>query len=86
MALSGSGGIRQHGESLVTFDRDSVWPIFASRRRRRVFEPQQRGSGAVVQILGKLYFFELIENLRRILLDYAQKRTGRANANFNAAC
>jgi hypothetical protein len=52
----------------------------------RGFEPQQRGSGVVVQILGKLYFFELIENLRRILLDYAQKRTGRANATFNAAC
>jgi hypothetical protein len=49
-------------------------------------ELQQRGSCVVVQTLGKLYFFELIENLRRILLDYAQKRTGRANATFNAAC
>jgi hypothetical protein len=52
----------------------------------RGFEPKQRGSGVVVQILGKLYFFELIENLRRILLYYAQKRTGRANPTFNAAC
>jgi hypothetical protein len=52
----------------------------------RGFEPQQCGPGVVVQILGKLYFFELIENLRRILLDYAQKRTWRANATFNAAC
>jgi len=36
----------------------------------------KRGKTAFAQILGKLYFFELLENLRRILLDYAQKRTG----------
>jgi hypothetical protein len=60
--------------------------IFESRIGRRLFEPQRRRPGLVVQILGKLYFFELIENLRRILLDYAQKRTSRANATFNAAC
>jgi hypothetical protein len=47
---------------------------------------QQTGSRAFAQILGKLYFFELLENLRRILLDYAQKRTGRANAAFNGPC
>jgi len=40
---------------------------------------------AFAQILGKLYFFQLLENLRRILFDYGQKRTGRANAAFNAA-
>jgi len=39
-----------------------------------------------VQILGKLYFFELLENLRRILLDYGQKRSCIANAAFKAAC
>jgi hypothetical protein len=41
---------------------------------------------AFAQILGKLYFLQLPENLRRILLDYAQKRPGPANAAFNAAC
>ena len=36
----------------------------------------KRGNGVFAQILGKLYFLELLENLRSILLDYAQKRTG----------
>jgi hypothetical protein len=39
-----------------------------------------------VQILGKLYFLQLSENLRRILVDYAQKRPRRANPDFNAGC
>jgi len=39
-----------------------------------------------VQILGKFYFFNLPENLQRILLDYGQKRSCTANAAFNAAC
>jgi hypothetical protein len=43
-------------------------------------------SYAFVQILGKFYFFNLLENLRRILLDYGQKRSGTANATFKAAC
>jgi hypothetical protein len=46
----------------------------------------KRGNGVFAQISGKLYFFNLLENLRRILLDYAQKRTGRANAAFNGPC
>jgi len=41
---------------------------------------------AFAQILGKLYFLQLRENLRRILFDYGQKRPRRANAAFNAAC
>jgi hypothetical protein len=41
---------------------------------------------AFAQILGKLYFVQLDENLRRILLDYAQKRPRPANAVFSAAC
>jgi len=41
---------------------------------------------AFVQILGKFYFVELIENLRRILFDYGQKRSCIANAAFKAAC
>jgi hypothetical protein len=47
---------------------------------------QQEASRAFVQILGKLHFFQLLENLRRILRDYEPKRTGRTNAAFNAPC
>jgi hypothetical protein len=47
---------------------------------------QKPGSRAFAQILGKLYFLQLNENLRRILLDYGQKRLRRTNAAFNAAC
>jgi hypothetical protein len=47
---------------------------------------QGAGSRAFAKILAKLYFFQLFENLRRILLNYGQKRTRRANATFNAAC
>jgi hypothetical protein len=46
----------------------------------------KRGKRAFVQILGKLYFFQLLENLRLILFDYGQNRAVRANATFNAAC
>jgi len=41
---------------------------------------------AFAQILGKLYFFNLRENLQRILFDYGQKRLGTANVAFKAAC
>jgi hypothetical protein len=47
---------------------------------------QKPASRAFAQILGKLYFLQLDENLRRILLDYGQKRPCRTNAAFNAAC
>jgi hypothetical protein len=47
---------------------------------------QKPAERAFVQILGKLYFFQLLENLRRILIDYAQKPTGRANPAFKAPC
>jgi hypothetical protein len=47
---------------------------------------QKPASRAFAQILGKLYFVQLRENLRRILLDYGQNRPRRANAAFNAAC
>jgi len=47
---------------------------------------QKPASRAFAQILGKLYFLQLNENLRRILVDYGQKRPRRANAAFNAAC
>ncbi|HEX3938666.1 MAG TPA: hypothetical protein VHX43_14265 [Xanthobacteraceae bacterium] len=41
---------------------------------------------AFVQFLAKSYFFQLRENLRRILFDYGQKLIDRANAAFKAAC
>jgi hypothetical protein len=47
---------------------------------------QMPASRAFAQILGKLYFLQLDENLRRILFDYGQKRPRRTNAAFNAAC
>jgi hypothetical protein len=48
--------------------------------------PRQRAPRAFGQILGKLFFFELLENLRRIVLDYGQKHPRPANGAFNAAC
>jgi hypothetical protein len=41
---------------------------------------------ALAQILGKLYFLDLDENSRRILLDYEQNCTCSANAAFKGAC
>lgn len=41
---------------------------------------------AFAQILGKFYFFDLRENLRRILFDYGQNRSDPANGAFKAAC
>jgi hypothetical protein len=38
------------------------------------------------QILGKLDFFNLGENLQHILFDYVEKRASTANAPFNRAC
>jgi hypothetical protein len=58
-------------------DQDTCW-----RRERR----QSPAWDAFAQILGKFYFFKLLENLRRILLDYGQKRSYTANAAFKAAC
>jgi hypothetical protein len=39
-----------------------------------------------VQILGKLFFFKLIENLRGILLNYGQMSRGSTNWAFNGPC
>jgi hypothetical protein len=47
---------------------------------------QNAKPSAFAQILGKLFFFELIGNFRCILFDYAQKHPGPANPAFNAAC
>jgi hypothetical protein len=43
-------------------------------------------SAAFVQILGKLDFFKLGENLRHILFDYVEKRAKPANPTFKRAC
>jgi hypothetical protein len=41
---------------------------------------------AFAKILGKFYFLKLGENLRRILLDYEEKRPCPANAAFKGPC
>jgi hypothetical protein len=63
--------------------------IVGAKPARR--KPDQWPNGAerlaaFAQILGKLHFFDLLEKLRIILLDYAQKRSGTANAAFKPAC
>jgi hypothetical protein len=55
--------------------------VFCAPAGQRTWQPH-----TFVQILGKLYFVQLNENLRRILFDYAQKRARLANPAFNAAC
>jgi hypothetical protein len=68
-------------------------------RRRSELPPRKGGSVATSsqtksdefsQTLGKQIFrglrFELSENLRLILLDYAQKRSDAANIAFKATC
>jgi len=41
-----------------------------------------KAGDALMQILAKFYFFDLRENLRRILFDYGQKCSCVANAAF----
>ena len=43
-------------------------------------------AGSFAQILGKLYFFNLRENLQHILLDYEEKRSCTTNGAFKSAC
>jgi hypothetical protein len=47
--------------------------------------PQNPCLHAFAQILGKFYFFNLLENLRRILFDYGQNRSCTANVAFKTA-
>jgi len=47
---------------------------------------QRSRGGLLMQILGKLYFFDLRENSPIILFDYGQKRLGVTNEAFKAAC
>ena len=78
-------GFRRHGERLVAkIDaaiarrgrRIAELPISVRANRRQPLDSSaQCGEPAFVQILGKQDYFKLIENLRLILVNYAQKRT-----------
>jgi hypothetical protein len=48
--------------------------------------PAKLRDPAFAQILAKLDYFKLSENLRCILFNYGQKRSGRTNADFNGPC
>jgi len=87
------GGFERHGERDVAA---RIMPAAAMadpgekpRSRRAHISRATAGTllfRAFVQILGKLYFFDLNENLRRILLDYGQKRPRRTNRLFKPRC
>jgi len=62
-------------------DPRAIFAYPGARKHRR-----QRDRQLLMQILGKLYFFDLRENLPIILFDYGQKRLGTANPSFKAAC
>jgi len=53
-----------------------------NRVRLAATNAAKRLSASFVQILGKLNFFKLGENLQRILFDYAEKRAGTTNPAF----
>jgi hypothetical protein len=88
------GGFPDHGERPVA--RYPPWPhrdaadVRQCARRTqgvaRIFAARRLRFAAFAQILGKLNFFKLGENLQRILVDYAEKRSSTANATFKRAC
>jgi hypothetical protein len=88
------GGFPDHGERPVA--RYPPWQHRdAADVRHRVTRTQgvarkiaarRPRFAAFAQILGKLNFFKLGENLQRILVDYAEKRSSTANATFKRAC
>jgi hypothetical protein len=77
LPAAGGADCRAHGMCKKPWQQ-----CLRGRREHR----QRPASGAFVQILGKLYFFKLGENLRIILLDYGQKRSCIANAAFKGGC
>jgi hypothetical protein len=89
-------GFIRHGESPVAAapqDGAGAYPtaIGSTRRKRNIgcrIVPYETDEFS--QTLGKQFFpesrFELSENLRLNLLDYAEKRTDAANITFNARC
>jgi hypothetical protein len=73
--------------SLPFYGQRIVAGMLAAQLRGEIHDADVKDpQAAFAQILGKLYFLQLPENLRRILLDYGQKPTSRANSAFNAAC
>ncbi len=66
---------------LAAFAKKATGP-----KRLLLARTSQKAGIVFAEILGKFYFFNLLENLRLILLDYGQKRPGTANAAFKAAC
>ena len=88
------GGFPDHGERPVA--RYPPWPhrdaadvrhrVARTQGVARIFAARRPRFAAFAQILGKLNFFKLGENLQRILVDYAEKRSSTANATFKRAC
>jgi hypothetical protein len=57
------------------------------RRQGKHPRHSARNAGAAfAQILGKLNYFNLRENLQLILFDYEEKRSCTTNGAFNSTC
>jgi hypothetical protein len=89
-----AAGFPDHGERAVAAADDGAGSWAARFRRRlprgaRVDAPghNAKNVGAVfAQILGKLNYFNLCENLQLILFDYEEKRSCTTNGAFKSAC
>jgi hypothetical protein len=86
-------GFRHHGECLLAasgcygFDaQENNERIARSKGLCHADDQAEGDERAFAQILGKLQFLQMFENLRRILLDYGQNHPCPANAAFNAGC
>jgi hypothetical protein len=87
------GVFPDHGERAVAGDRPR-----SLRSQDKLRHCRERASPAptnaakrlrlasFAQILGKLNFFKLGENLQRILFDYAEKRASTTNPAFKCTC
>jgi hypothetical protein len=88
------GGFPDHGEravagyALCPARRSAEVPyrLRSTQRVAQIFAVSRPRFQALAQILGKLNFFKLGENLQRILLNYVEKRSSTANATFKRAC
>jgi hypothetical protein len=87
------GGFRHHGECLLaasgcySFDAQENNELIARSKGLCHADDQAEGDErAFAQILGKLHFLQLFENLWRILVDYGKNHLCPANAAFNAGC
>jgi hypothetical protein len=88
------GGFSHHGERLVAAvagrPATDAGEVTQSRDRRQAIcglgTTERQCSELFAQILGKLYFFNLRENLRLILFDYEEKRSRTTNGPFKSAC